>query len=91
MRPSVSPRSTHILFTTAEPAAVQRIPWPAAPSKEKEGKEETGDHESSLPNAKKQSHNWLGHDTWFLEHDELPWLVKSDGKRLFVVAPCFTT
>ncbi|KAF8321799.1 RIC1-domain-containing protein [Clavulina sp. PMI_390] len=52
----VSPRETHILFTTAQPPAVQRIPRPTEADNDK----------------------WLGHDTWFLEHDELPWLVRPD-------------
>ena len=81
MSSSVSPRSTHILFTTAEPAAVQRIPWPAAPLKEGRDEDHTEamDSELSPTNTTKLPDNWLGHDTWFLEHDELPWLVNSNG------------
>jgi hypothetical protein len=72
------------------PAAVQRIPWPAAPPKEGEDKDHSvaGNFESPPPNATKRLDNWLGHDTWFLGHDELPWLVKSDGEPLLVQNRC---
>ncbi|KAG9037462.1 hypothetical protein FRB95_005401 [Tulasnella sp. JGI-2019a] len=65
----ISPRQTHIMFSTQTPTAVQRIPWPAdvtKPQTARNGKSEDG-HD-----------NWIGHDTWFLNQLELPWLVE-DG------------
>ncbi|KAF9519786.1 hypothetical protein BS47DRAFT_1287937 [Hydnum rufescens UP504] len=67
----VSPRTTHILFTTKDPPAVQRIPWPTSQESE-DGKED-----ESVTNEPPQN-KWIGHDTWLLEENDLPWLVRSD-------------
>ncbi|EIN13398.1 RIC1-domain-containing protein [Punctularia strigosozonata HHB-11173 SS5] len=59
---SVSPRKHYILFSTQDPPAVQRIPWP-----------DIGDESNS---AKKS--DWVGYDTWVLNDHELPWLVDAN-------------
>ncbi|KDQ20395.1 hypothetical protein BOTBODRAFT_26402 [Botryobasidium botryosum FD-172 SS1] len=65
----ISPRNSHILFSTQQPAAVQRIPWPSSQPKDpaNEVETETG-----------QRNSWLGHDTWLFSDDELPWLLHKD-------------
>ncbi|KAG8888127.1 hypothetical protein FRB98_008319 [Tulasnella sp. 332] len=66
----VSPRQTHIMFSTEMPTAVQRIPWPADVTKPQSTRE-------SKSEGDEPGHdNWIGHDTWFLNRLELPWLVE---------------
>jgi RAB6A-GEF complex partner protein 1 len=61
---SVSPRKHYILFSTHDPPAVQRIPWP-----------DIGDE--SEPTQKRS--DWVGYDTWVLNDHELPWLIDANG------------
>ncbi|KAG8882584.1 hypothetical protein FRB97_008093 [Tulasnella sp. 331] len=69
----VSPRQTHIMFSTEMPTAVQRIPWPADVTKPQSTRE-------SKSEGDEPGHdNWIGHDTWFLNRLELPWLVEDSG------------
>ncbi|KAI5123710.1 hypothetical protein M0805_000304 [Coniferiporia weirii] len=62
---SVSPRRRYIMFSTRNPPAVQRIPWP---STEDEFEDEDGEDRRTLS----------GHDTWILNDYEMPWLVNSN-------------
>ena len=61
---SVSPRRDSIMFSTSDPPAVQRIPWPSV--------DEVQDEESS-------NRTLLGHDTWIINDRELPWLINPNG------------
>ncbi|KAF8592018.1 RIC1-domain-containing protein [Ramaria rubella] len=61
----VSPRSHHILFSTRNPPAVQRIPWPS-----------NDEHDEDERGVKRKK--WLGHDTWVLNDLDFPWLRTSN-------------
>jgi hypothetical protein len=63
---SVSPRSDHILFSTKNPPAVQRIPWPSNEEEDENG-----------PGVRRKK--WLGHDTWVLNDHDFPWLRAPNG------------
>ncbi|CAE6525588.1 unnamed protein product [Rhizoctonia solani] len=58
----ISPRESHIMFSTRDPPAVQTIPWPHL---------EAADPQ---PDSEK---TWLGHDTTLMGQD-LPWLIRTD-------------
>lgn len=86
----VSPRETHILFSTRDPPAVQRIPWPGQPPSSAADDYDDDSEGVSRPTSpspqgstsgrdEDTKDKWLGHDTWFIEHDELPWLISSSG------------
>jgi len=55
-----------MLFSTRNPPAVQRIPWP---TRDDSDEEETL-HQKTLAR----------YDTWLLNDEELPWLVEPDGE-----------
>ena len=63
---SVSLRNHSILFSTKNPPAVQRIPWPS--------QEEETEHGRGVKRKK-----WLGHDTWILNDQDFPWLRSTNG------------
>ena len=63
---SVSPRRQYILFSTQNPPAVQRFPWPIV--------------EDEVDDNALHGRPLSGHDTWILNDHEMPWLVSSDGK-----------
>lgn len=63
---SVSPRKRYIMFSTKNPPAVQRIPWPSVDTDTEEDEEGSKAH-------------LTGHDTWILNDEELPWLINSNG------------
>lgn len=63
---SVSPRRQYILFSTQNPPAVQRIPWPMV--------------EDEADDNALHGRPLSGHDTWILNDHEMPWLVSSDGE-----------
>ncbi|KAF8344080.1 RIC1-domain-containing protein [Cantharellus anzutake] len=63
----VSPRQTHILFSTSIPPAVQRIPWPI-----------TNDSDSGSDGEDIGHQKWLGHDTWMTHQEDMPWLLQSN-------------
>jgi hypothetical protein len=79
--------------TTKDPHAVQRIPWPITQEQEStegvdsnhyyDGEEPATpayDYSLSSQQAEQGQHNkWLGHDTWLLTENDLPWLVDSNG------------
>ncbi|KDN49477.1 LOW QUALITY PROTEIN: hypothetical protein RSAG8_02179, partial [Rhizoctonia solani AG-8 WAC10335] len=58
----VSPRESHIMFSTQHPPAVQTIPWPHL--------------EAANPQPDSEK-TWLGHDTTLMGQD-LPWLIRTD-------------
>ncbi|KZV80378.1 RIC1-domain-containing protein [Exidia glandulosa HHB12029] len=62
---SVSLRQTHILFSTADPAAVQRIPWPS--------NDQAEELQSPLSPARP-----LDDDGWAMRVDSMDWLVNPD-------------
>ncbi|CAL1696319.1 unnamed protein product [Somion occarium] len=62
---SVSPRANYILFSTRNPPAIQRIPWPVLSEDD-----DTEQHAASR--------DLKYYDTWVLNDEELPWLVDSD-------------
>ncbi|THH11772.1 hypothetical protein EW145_g440 [Phellinidium pouzarii] len=59
---SLSPRRRYIMFSTKNPPAVQRIPWPSA----------GGDFDDEDAEGK---YTLSGHDTWILNDYEMPWLA----------------
>ena len=65
----MSPRKTFLHFSTRNPPAVQRVPWPSA------GEDQHDDIEVDR-NQKTE----LGHDTWMLNDEEMPWLVDTNGE-----------
>lgn len=69
---SVSPRPGHILFSTSDPPAVQRIPWPKSEAEELE--------EPQTPLSPERT---LSHETWALHMQELSWVLdaESGGSR----------
>ncbi|KAG8893015.1 hypothetical protein FRB99_002244, partial [Tulasnella sp. 403] len=69
----ISPRQTHVMFSTETPAAIQRIPWPSEVSKPS----------STHPDEEQDqaTNKWIGHDTWFTNHSDLPWLVQKHGEH----------
>ncbi|KAI6045080.1 RIC1-domain-containing protein [Pisolithus marmoratus] len=54
----------YMLFSTASPPAVQRIPWPAYDDSDSGGRPVKG--------------TFVGYNTWALNDEELPWLVDPD-------------
>ncbi|KAF8349800.1 RIC1-domain-containing protein [Amanita rubescens] len=62
---SVSPRKHHIVFSTKNPASVQKIPWPS---------DDSDDQDDSASMYLRQ----IGNENWLLEGDEFPWLVEPD-------------
>lgn len=59
------------MFSTQDPPAVQRIPWPSMQD----------DFEDDLDY---HDHTLTGHDTWILNDHEMPWLISSDGIKYSV-------
>ena len=74
---SVSSRKRYIVFSTKNPASVQRIPWPSDDS----------DQDDGASVYKRQ----IGNESWLVNDDEFPWLVESDGGHLFDRNVCFLT
>ncbi|CEL52309.1 Protein RIC1 homolog OS=Drosophila melanogaster GN=CG9063 PE=1 SV=1 [Rhizoctonia solani AG-1 IB] len=58
----ISPRESHIMFSTQHPPAIQTIPWPHL--------------EAANPQPDSEK-TWLGHDTTLMGQD-LPWLIRTD-------------
>lgn len=70
---SISPRQTHVMFSTSTPSAVQRIPWPTDVTKTQSTRPEEEDGAAN---------KWIGHDTWFLgANTDLTWLAAKDGEK----------
>jgi hypothetical protein len=68
---SVSPRKHFLLFSTRDPPALQRIPWPEV---EDEGNNQEEEGEEELQKT-------LGsYDTWVLNDHDFGWMVESEGK-----------
>ncbi|KAI0080014.1 RIC1-domain-containing protein [Panus rudis PR-1116 ss-1] len=67
---SVSPRTDYILFSTRNPPAIQRIPWPEIPRNE----EEEHSEEYYRPSVT----DFKYYDTWILNDEDHPWLIDSD-------------
>jgi hypothetical protein len=67
---SVSPRKDYILFSTRNPPAIQRIPWP------------TVDEETELDVTRRRRRSWTGYDTWLINEHDFPWLADADGPRI---------
>ncbi|KAF8634465.1 hypothetical protein AX15_000906 [Amanita polypyramis BW_CC] len=61
---SVSPRKHYVVFSTKNPASVQRIPWPSDDS----------DQDDGASVYKRQ----IGNESWLINNEEFPWLVESD-------------
>lgn len=62
------------MFSTRTPAAVQRIPWPSDTSKAS----------STRPEEEHVAANkWIGHDTWFMNSSDLPWLLQDNGTAIY--------
>lgn len=61
-----------MLFSTRNPPAIQRIPWPTRDDSEEE---------ETL-----QRKTLARYDTWILNDQELPWLVEPDGE--YTNFPC---
>jgi RAB6A-GEF complex partner protein 1 len=61
-----------MLFSTRNPPAIQRIPWPTRDDSEEE---------ETL-----QQKTLARYDTWILNDQELPWLVEPDGE--YTSFPC---
>ncbi|KAF8640739.1 hypothetical protein AX17_000390 [Amanita inopinata Kibby_2008] len=62
---SVSPRRYHIVFSTNNPASVQRIPWPSEAS-------DGGDDDADEKRLQ------IGNENWLLNEEDFPWLVEPD-------------
>jgi hypothetical protein len=60
------------MFSTKNPPAVQRMPWPSI--------DEDDSDDEDVP----QQRTMMGHDTWILNDQDLPWLEDADG-MLFAV------
>ncbi|KAK0465224.1 RIC1-domain-containing protein [Desarmillaria tabescens] len=66
---STSPRRHYILFSTKNPPAVQRIPWPS------EEDEPQNDYEGQEPRRNKR---FGSYDTWIFNDHEFEWFVEPD-------------
>ncbi|PBL00950.1 RIC1-domain-containing protein [Armillaria gallica] len=66
---STSPRRHYILFSTKNPPAVQRIPWPS------EEDEPQSDHDNQEP---RKSKHFGSYDTWIFNDHEFEWFVEPD-------------
>jgi hypothetical protein len=64
----VSPRKHFILFSTRDPPAIQRIPWPT--------------HDHPKDEEERKGKNFVWYNTWILNDLELPWLVETDGESM---------
>ena len=58
------------MFSTRDPPAVQRIPWPSMDDEEIEELAEGGQPSKALSD----------HHTWILNDEELPWLINANGR-----------
>ena len=67
---SVSPRRRYIMFSTRNPPAVQRMPWPSI------------DDDDSDDEVEPQRRSMTGHETWILNDQDLPWLEDANGEEL---------
>jgi hypothetical protein len=65
---SVSPRKHYLLFSTKNPPAIQRIPWPS--------------HEDTDEDEHLEKRDLRRYMTWIINEQELPWLVESNGASL---------
>ncbi|KAK7058364.1 WD40 repeat protein [Paramarasmius palmivorus] len=61
---SLSPRRQYILFSTRNPPAVQRIPWPSEEDSEREYDPEPINHHV--------------HGSWLLEEEDFSWLIETE-------------
>jgi len=69
---SLSPRNEYILFSTASPPAVQRIPWPS------------DDDEEDIPDPSEGEDGrprrlFSKYDHWVLSELEFEWLIDTEG------------
>lgn len=67
---SASPRKHFILFSTKNPPAIQRIPWPAIDDTDGEGDGEA---------AKQEKSQFEGYDTWIFNDQDFSWFVEPEG------------
>ncbi|KAI0035243.1 RIC1-domain-containing protein [Vararia minispora EC-137] len=63
---SISPRRSHLLFSTVNPATVQCMPWPTVVRTD-------GEAESRTPQPPGQ-----GFENWAVDENTFPWLIDSD-------------
>lgn len=66
---SVSPRRRNIMFSTQNPPAVQRMPWPSVDDSDSDDDDE----------GEPRRRTMTGHDTWILNDQDLPWLEDANG------------
>ncbi len=70
---SASPRRHYILFSTKNPPAIQRIPWPSeADEPEQVNDEERGPREGT---------HFGSYDTWVFNDREFDWFLEPDGEH----------
>ncbi|KAE9385994.1 RIC1-domain-containing protein, partial [Gymnopus androsaceus JB14] len=69
---SVSPRKQSITFSTKNPPAIQRIPWPE--EEEEEGEDERELDEEYAGRRKKLDN----YDQWIINEHDFPWLVEPE-------------
>ena len=64
---SLSPRKNYILFSTSNPPAIQRIPWPE------------DDEVDSADEGAEDRRIQIGYETWVFNEEEFEWFVEHDG------------
>ncbi|KAL1713253.1 RIC1-domain-containing protein [Schizophyllum commune] len=63
---SLSPRKNYILFSTSNPPAIQRIPWPE------------DDEVDSADEGAEDRRIQIGYETWVFNEEEFEWFVEHD-------------
>lgn len=74
MATSVSPRKHALFFSTRNPPAVQRIPWPDRAEGDQVETEETVAPRRARPKA-----GLASYDTWVLNDQDFEFLVEPEG------------
>ncbi|KIK71385.1 hypothetical protein GYMLUDRAFT_331920 [Collybiopsis luxurians FD-317 M1] len=79
---SVSPRKQAIVFSTRNPPAMQRIPWPAAEEEDGDGDDDgdgDGREERESDFAEEGRKKLNNFDQWIIDERNFGWLVESDS------------